>query len=323
LKEAGYLTNETVFSLAERPRRLLVMGAGPIGCELAQAFRRLGSEVAIVSMSPGLLPRDDPDAARVVEEQFAREGIAMHFNATIERVYQAGMEKIVVFHRGGGQELAATDEILLAVGRAPNLEGLELEAAGVKYDKNGVIVDERLRTSNLRIFAAGDVASRYQFTHAAEALARIALQNALFFGRKKAGSLLIPWTTFTDPEVAHVGLDHQQAAQKSLEVQTITLPFSRNDRAVTEGDASGFARVHAARDGRLLGATIVGPHAGEMIGELTLAIQKKMKIAELGAVVHPYPTRAEIIKRLGDESMRARLKPWMKNLLVKTFAWRR
>jgi pyruvate/2-oxoglutarate dehydrogenase complex dihydrolipoamide dehydrogenase (E3) component len=323
LKETGYLTNETIFSLTERPRRLVVIGAGPIGCELAQAFRRLGSEVAIICASPGLLPRDDPDAAQVLQKQFEREGIQMNFDARLQRVYQAGAEKTVVFDRGHGDELATADEILLAVGRAPNIEGLDLESAGVKYDGNGVIVDDRLMTSNPRIFAAGDIASRYQFTHAAEALARIALQNALFFGRKKASRLLVPWTTFTDPEVAHVGLDEQQARKEGIQAITITLPFSGNDRSATEGETAGFARVHTAGNGRLLGATIVGPHAGEIIGELTLAIQKRMRIAELGAIIHPYPTRAEIIKRLGDESMRARLRPWMKRLLKNFFAWSR
>ena len=331
LEKIGYLTNETVFSIREVPRRLIVVGAGPIGCELGQAFRQLGSEVTMLSASTRLLPKDDPDAARILQDRFTHEGIEMRFNARVIRAESSASGKALVFDRGHGEETAAADEILVAVGRAPNIEGLNLEAAGVKYNHRGVLVDERLRTSNPRIFAAGDIASHYKFTHAAEALARIAealariaLQNALFFGRKKASALVVPWATFTDPEVAHVGLDEEQARDLGLQTRTITLPFADNDRAATDSDTDGFARVLVgARDGRLLGATLVGSHAGDMIGELVLAIQKKMKISELSAVIHPYPTRAEIIKRLGDESMRSRLKPWIKRLLTRFFAWSR
>jgi pyruvate/2-oxoglutarate dehydrogenase complex dihydrolipoamide dehydrogenase (E3) component len=324
LEKIGYLTNETVFSIREVPRRLIVVGSGPIGCELGQAFRQLGSYVTMLSASARLLPKDDPDAAMILQKRFEQEGIQMRFNARILRGECSASGKVLVFDRGHGEETAIADEILVAVGRAPNVEGLNLEAAGVKCNHLGVLVDERLRTSNSRIFAAGDIASRYQFTHAAEALARIALQNAIFFGRKKASALVVPWATFTDPEVAHVGLDEKQARDLGLQVKAITLPFADNDRAATDSDTSGFARVLVnVRNGRLLGATLVGSHAGEMIGELVLAIQKKMKISELSAVIHPYPTRAEIIKRLGDESMRSRLKPWIKRLLSRFFAWSR
>ncbi len=324
LKDAGYLTNETVFSITELPARLIVIGAGPIGCELGQAFRRLGSEVTMLTTGEGVLPKDDPRAAQVVQTQFEREGIRMIFGAKILRTEKTPLGKVVAFDRGHGEESVAADEILVAVGRAPNIEGLDLEAAGVQHDKTGVVVNDRLRTSNPRIFAAGDVASRYQFTHAAEALARIALQNALFLGRRKASSLLIPWATFTDPEVAHVGLEHREAIRAGLQVKTITLSFADNDRAATDSDSAGFARVYVnAGDGRLLGATIVGSHAGDMIGELVLAIQKRMKVTELSGVIHPYPTKAEIIKRLGDESMRSRLKPWIKRVLASFLAWTR
>lgn len=324
LKEAGYLTNETVFSINEQPKRLIVVGSGPIGCELGQAFHQLGSNVTMVSAGSKLLPKDDPDAAQVLQKRFEREGIQMRFNARILRAETSPRGKALVFDRGNGEEDVTADEILVAVGRAPNVEGLNLEAAGIEYNNKGVLVDNRLRTSNPRVYAAGDIASQYQFTHAAEAMARVALQNALFFGRKKASTLVVPWSTFTDPEVAHVGLDERQAKDAGLPVRTITLPFKENDRAATDCETAGFARVHVgARDGRLLGATIVGSHAGEMIGELVLAIQKKMKIADLSSIIHPYPTRAEIIKRLGDESMRSRLKPWIKRLLTTFFAWSR
>jgi len=230
----------------------------------------------------------------------------------------------LIVNRGQKNETIVGDEILLAVGRVPNVEGLNLEAAGVKYDDKGVMVDDHLRTSNKSIFAAGDIGSPFHFTHAAEALGRVALQNALFFGRKQASDLVIPWCTYTDPEIAHVGLNQEDASKSGVETDTFQLPFKDNDRGVVDNDTQGFARVHVRKkDGRLLGATLVSRHAGESIGELVMAIQHKMKVGELGAVIHPYPTEAEIIKRLGDASQRGRLKPWMKQTLVKIFQWRR
>jgi len=324
LTEAGYLTNETVFSLTALPRRLIVIGGGPIGCELAQAFARLGSQVSVMSDAPRLLPKEDADVAALLEQQFRHEGIELILGAKVERAEKSAVGKILIIDRGQSKETVVGDEILLAVGRAPNVEGLNLEAAGVKYDDKGVTVDDHLRTSNRSIFAAGDIGSRYHFTHAAEALGRIALQNALFFGRKRASDLVVPWCTYTDPEIAHVGLNAEGASKSGIEMETFSLPFTDNDRGVVDADTQGFARVHVRKkDGKLLGATLVSRHAGESIGELVMAIQHKMKIGELGAIIHPYPTEAEIIKRLGDASQRGRLKPWMKRALVKVFQWRR
>ena len=324
LQEAGYLTNETVFSLTELPRRLIIIGAGPIGCELAQAFTRLGSQVSVLSDSATILPREDADVSTVLHRQFASEDIAMFLGAQIRRVEAMSTGKCVVFDRGQGAEQVTGDAVLVAAGRAPNVEGLGLEAADVKYQKQGVTVDDCLRTSNPDIYAAGDIASRFQFTHAAEALGRIALQNALFFGRKRASDLVIPWCTYTDPEIAHVGLYEREAREKGIDFETFTLPFADNDRAVVDSDTSGFARVLAnKKSGVVLGATLVSRHAGESIGELVLAMQRKIKLRDLGAVIHPYPTQAEIIKRLGDASMKSRLQPWMKDLLIKFFRWRR
>jgi pyruvate/2-oxoglutarate dehydrogenase complex dihydrolipoamide dehydrogenase (E3) component len=324
LADAGYLTNETVFSLTALPRRLIVIGGGPIGCELAQTFARLGSQVSLVSDIPRLLPKEDTDVAALLEQQFRREEIELILGAKVERAEKSAVGKILIIDRGQAKDAIVGDEILLAVGRVPNVEGLNLEAAGVKYDDKGVTVDDHLRTSSSNIFAAGDISSQYHFTHAAEALGRIALQNALFCGRKQASNLVVPWCTYTDPEIAHVGLNEGSASKSGIEIKTFTLPLADNDRAVVDADAAGFARVHVRRkDGRLLGATLVSRHAGESIGELVMAIQHKMKIGELAAIIHPYPTEAEIIKRLGDASQRGRLKPWMKQALVKVFQWRR
>jgi pyruvate/2-oxoglutarate dehydrogenase complex dihydrolipoamide dehydrogenase (E3) component len=324
LDEAGFLTNESVFSLTTLPARLVVVGAGPIGCELAQAFRRFGSDVTIVSLDPRVLPRDDADAAAVLAAQFAREGIRLALGARIQRVERRGDAKIVVFERGSGREEAAGDALLLGVGRAPNVEGLGLEAARVAYDGSGVRVDDRLRTTNPLVYAAGDVCSRWKFTHAADAMARIVVQNALFLGRKKASALVIPWCTYTDPEVAHVGMTAEEAAAGGDDVQTLTVELGDVDRAVLDGETAGFARAHVARrGGRLLGVTLVARHAGETIGEAALAMTQGLGIAALGATIHPYPTQAEALRRLGDLHQRQRLTPRVKRLFEAWFRLRR
>jgi len=324
LAEAGFLTNETVFSLTVLPKRLAVIGAGPIGCELAQAFRRFGSQVTILSVDARVLPREDPDAANVLQAQLALEGIELVLGAKLTRVAGDLESKKISFDRGRGPEELTTDAILVGVGRAPNVEGLGLEAAGVSFDRAGVKVDDRLRTANPRIYAAGDICSPYKFTHAADAMARVVLQNALFMGRKKASSLIIPWSTYCDPEIAHVGLYEQEAKERGLSVKTFTVQLEDVDRAVLDGETKGFARLHVdERNGRILGATVVARHAGEMIGEVCLAMTEGLSAGSLSKTIHPYPTQAEVWKRLGDGYARTRLKPWIKRLFERYFGWRR
>jgi pyruvate/2-oxoglutarate dehydrogenase complex dihydrolipoamide dehydrogenase (E3) component len=307
LAEAGYLTNETVFALAELPPRLTVIGAGPIGCELAQTFQRFGSEVTIVSLDARVLPREEADAAAILDGRLRSEGIRLELGTKLVRVER---DRTVVFDRGS----VASDAILLAAGRAPGVDGLGLEAAGVGFGRQGVVVDDHLRTTNRRIFAAGDVASRYQFTHAADALARIALQNALFFGRKRQSALVVPWSTYTDPEIAHVGANEGP--------NTFTVPFRELDRAILDGETDGFARIHADGRGRILGGTIVARHAGEMIGEIALAMTKRLGLGDLARTIHPYPTQAEALKKLGDAWMRTRLTPRARGMLAAVLRWR-
>ncbi len=324
LAEVGFLTNESVFSLTELPGRLVVIGAGPVGCELAQAFRRFGSYVSIVSDGPRLLPREDPDAAAILTAQFEREGIHIALGANIRRAERQNDAKALVFEREGREQTMIADEILVAVGRAPNVEGLNLETAGVAFDKTGVKVDDHLRTSNPHIYAAGDICSLYKFTHAADAMARTVLQNALFFGRKKASALVIPWCTYTDPEVAHVGFSEKEARDQGLEVATLTVPLNEVDRAVLDGDDEGFARIHAQKkSGRILGATLVARHAGEMIGEISLAITAGVGLGTIAKTIHPYPTQAEAWKRLGDAWNRSRLTPRVRSLFERYLSWRR
>ncbi len=324
LAEAGFLTNESIFSLTALPRRLAVIGAGPIGCELAQAFMRFGSEVTLLGLDPRVLPREDPDAAAVLRAQLVAEGISLGLGANITSVEGGPEGKKISFDRGRGQEEITADAILVAVGRTPNVEGLGLEAAGVAFDGSGVTVDDRLRTTNRRVYAAGDICTPYQFTHAADAMARVVLQNTLFMGRKKASSLVIPWSTYCDPEIAHVGLYEQEAKQRGLAVETFTVALGENDRAVLDGETKGFARLHVdERSGRILGATVVARHAGEMVGEVCLAMTEGLSAGSLSKTIHPYPTQAEVWKRLGDAHARTRLKPWIKRLFERYFAWRR
>ncbi|MFW6214936.1 MAG: mercuric reductase, partial [Alkalispirochaetaceae bacterium] len=306
LEEAGYLTNENLFTLTELPRRFAVVGSGPIGCEIAQSFSRFGAQVELIETAERILPREDLDVASILEARLRREGVNLRTGTGLERVSVSGGKKVLTLSTG---EELVVDNLLLAVGRAPNVTGIGLEAAGVTYDKRaGVAVNSYLQSSNRRIYAVGDVAYQYKFTHAAEATAGIAVQNALFFRTKKADSLVIPWCTYTAPEVAHVGISEREAAKRSGEVITYTHDLGAVDRARLEGEG-GLVKLHASRKGKLLGATIVAEHAGEMIGELVLAMQKGLNLGDLNEVVHPYPTQAEAIKRAAAGPLKARLTP--------------
>lgn len=310
LAEAGYLTNETVFSLTERPGHLGVIGAGPIGAELAQAFRRLGSEVTVFDMLPQVLGREDRDAADIVDAAMRREGIDVVLNAGIQRVVLENGKKVICFEVDGQERAVAVDEILSAAGRVPNIDSLNLEAAGVEYHKKGVAVNDYLQSSNPNIYAAGDVAQKYQFTHTADATARIVVRNALFMGRQKLSDLIVPWVTFTDPEVAHVGLYPHDAEAAGFAIDTFEQPLSEIDRAAADGDTAGFVKIHVERGtDRIVGATIVARHAGEMISEITVAMAGGVGLKTLATVIHPYPTQAEAIKKVADTYNRSRLTP--------------
>jgi pyruvate/2-oxoglutarate dehydrogenase complex dihydrolipoamide dehydrogenase (E3) component len=325
IEETGYLTNETVFSLTSLPPRLAVIGAGSIGCELAQAFARLGSKVTILQRSGRILSREDDDAAAILLQRFADEGIEIRFHVSIKEVSRRDKEKVITFEQEGKMLDLVIDEILVGIGRAPNVEGLGLEAAGVACAPwKGVQVDDRLQTTNPRIFAAGDICSPYKFTHMADAQARILIANALFHGRQKSSDLVVPWCTYTDPEVAHVGMYEKEARENGHEVMTITVPLAEVDRARLDGETEGFARVHLKKGSdRILGATVVARHAGEMISELTLAMAASTGLAAIARTIHPYPTQAEVIKKLADAYNRTRLTPFVRKMLGAWLKWQR
>jgi pyruvate/2-oxoglutarate dehydrogenase complex dihydrolipoamide dehydrogenase (E3) component len=325
LAEAGYLTNETVFSLTELPRRLAVIGGGPIGCELAQAFARFGATVFLLEGEGQILPREDRDAAERVASALSRDGVEVRLGTRVERIERDGAARAIHVTSGAAAARLAADAILVAVGRAPNVEGLGLESVGVAHDtRAGVAVDDRLRTTNSRIYAAGDVCSAHKFTHNSDAQARIVIQNALFLGRARASALTLPWCTYTDPEVAHVGLSEREAALRGIAVRTFVQELADVDRAVLDGETEGFIKVHVrAGTDRILGATIVARHAGEMLSELTLAIATGTGLGRIASIIHAYPTQAEAIRKLGDAYNRTRLTPRVKRLFARWLAWTR
>jgi pyruvate/2-oxoglutarate dehydrogenase complex dihydrolipoamide dehydrogenase (E3) component len=310
LIQAGYWTNEDVFNLAAVPQRLLVIGGGPLGCELAQAFCRLGTHVIIVQNEPTFLPGEERDAAQILSDSLVRDGLEIHLNTQVAAVRKEGQRRVVDLVSDDNRTSVVVDEILTGIGRQPNVEDMDLEAARVEYDTTtGIRVNDFLQTSNARIYAAGDVCMALKFTHMADATARIVLRNALLRGRRKVSALTVPWCTYTDPEIAHVGLYVREAREQAIPVETFTILMHDVDRAVTDGDEEGFLKIHV-KDGtdEILGATIVARHAGEMINELSLAITAGIGLAELGRVVHAYPTQADAIKMAADAYYRTRLK---------------
>lgn len=329
LREAGYLTNETIFSLTDLPRRLGVIGAGPIGSEMAQCFARFGSRVTVLEKMGHVLPREDADAAEIVQRQMMRDGVQFIFDSKIARVASRGNEKAIYYEMHGSMKELVVDQILVGIGRAPNVEGLGLEKVGVECTGSGVKVNHQLQTTNARIYAAGDICSPFKFTHAADAMAQVVIQNALFphpFGLAYAGtdSLLMPWCTYTQPEIAHVGLYEADAKAKGWEVETFTYNLDEVDRAILDGEDEGFARIHVRKGtDKILGATIVAAHAGEMISEFTVLMKTGQGLKTLTSTIHPYPTQAEVIKKVGNAWRKANFTESQKNILKKWFAWTR
>lgn len=297
LKDINYFTNENVFENAELPEHLIVIGAGPIGCELAQAHRRLGSHVTLLDASK-MLPKDDPQAVAILRSRLEAEGIQ-----SAERIKDLEIEKCasgiaIKFSEEGRPRRIEGSHLLLATGRRPNVSGLNLELAGVRYSQQGIDVDDRLRTSNKRIFAAGDVIGGYQFTHVANYHAGIILRNALFRLPSRNVPAAVPWVTFTDPEIAQVGPTEREAeALYGSRLRVLRAHFGANDRAQADGNTDGFLKVMVDKNGLVLGATIVGSHAGELLLPWILAISKKMKIREIADVIVPYPTLSEVSKK--------------------------
>ncbi|MBZ8181608.1 dihydrolipoyl dehydrogenase family protein [Oscillatoria salina] len=320
IKEAGYLTNEQVFTLPKKPESLAVIGSGPIGCELGQAFHRLGSQVTIISSSSHILPKEEPDAAIVVEKQLESEGIRLLRNIRAERVEVIDGKKYI----DAGTQKIIVEEILVATGRTPNIDTLNLEVAGVEFGKKGIKVNQKLQTSNKRIYACGDVIGGYQFTHVASHEAVVVLKNALFFPFNKVDYRVIPWATFTEPELARVGLTEKQAQARYNDVHILKQDFANVDRAQAEAATHGFAKIICRSNGEILGAHIVGKSAGELIHEVVLAMSHKLKVSALSGI-HVYPTLSEVNSKAALQLSKQKYaqKQWQQNLFKKFFDFRR
>ena len=296
LGDIPYLTNETIFDPKERPDHLLVLGGGPIGIEMAQAFRRLGARVTLVEHA-AILPRDEPEAVTILRDALIREGITLHEGIEVVAARNTGVGVKLELRGSAGPVIVEGSHLLVAAGRKPNTAGLGLEAAGIEFTPRGITVDQRLRSSNRRVFAIGDVSGGPQFTHIASYHAGIVIRNALFGLPAKVDYAALPWVTYADPELAHVGLTETAARDAGHDVTTLLQPLSGNDRAQAERTTEGLAKIILGSGGRILGATILAPRAGEMIGVWGLAIQQKLKIGAIASMIAPYPTMSEISKR--------------------------
>lgn len=322
LREAGTLTNETALQLERLPESVIVLGGGPIGLEFAQAFARLGSKVTVLEKSPDILPREDRELSRALKGILEAEGIRVCASTEVKEVKKEGDIRKVLAKDPAGERVYEAGDILTAIGRAPNVDGLGLENAGVRYDgRKGVETDDTMRTTNRRIWACGDVAGRFAFTHTAEHESGVALSNALFpFMRRRAERNAVPWVTYSDPELARVGITEEEALERhgAKNVRVYRKNFSEIDRAVIEGETKGLIKAVCLKDGSILGVHILGAGAGELIHEYALAMRKGLGIGEVSRTIHVYPTLSEANKRAADEYYRERL---FKGRLPRIASW--
>lgn len=319
-----YFTNETIFDqMQTRPERLFIIGGGPIGCELAQALQRLGVRVTIVQKAARLLQKEDPDISAFAQKILEDEGVEVLTGAETTHVTRRGHELHLTLRQGEDKADRASDALLLAAGRTPNIDGLNLKVAGVKANKKGVEVNDYLQTSQRHIYAAGDVTGRYLFTHMADYQARIVVRNILLpvpLLRQKADYSSVPWCTYLDPEIAHVGLTEREAKKLDIEYELIEQRMSEVDRAVVESAESGFARILLKKGSdKILGATVVAEHAGDLLQPFVLAMRHGLGLSKIGATIHPYPTFVEYARKLADHHNRKRLTPFARKIFARRF----
>ena len=324
LRDVGFLTNESIFDLEVLPGAMVVIGGGPIGCELGQAFARLGSLVTIVNHADRLLPREDPDVSAVLERQFDGEGIRVWNRSEPLAVERHGQRRRLRVRTLDGDRTMEADEILVASGRRPRVDGLGLDHIGVAVDAGGVRVDRSCRTSVRSIWAVGDVTDTFRFTHWGGHQARLVVRNALFAGRARDDRAALPWTTFTDPEVARVGCSETEARRSGIAYDRFLVPFEEIDRSQCASDVRGFAKVLTRKGrGTILGASIVHAQAGELIGELALAMKQGIPLGKIAKVIHVYPTLSDVHRALGDEYVLGRVLPRLRPFTSRLLAWLR
>jgi pyruvate/2-oxoglutarate dehydrogenase complex dihydrolipoamide dehydrogenase (E3) component len=327
LDEMPFYTNETIFDeMLKAPRSIMVLGGGPIGCELAQVMQRLGVAVKLVELSPRLLPRDDADASAVVAKRFAEEGIEVYTGTKATRFQKDGDAIVATVENADGDERQLRAEALLvATGRKANVENLGLEQAGVEFDRSGVKVDATMTTSQPHIFACGDVAGPYQFTHSADYQARIVVRNILIpWLKTKADYTWMPWVTYTDPEVAHCGLTEDDAKKTNVAYDVFRYDWSELDRAITDSETTGFIKVLTkAGSDTILGATVTGVHAGEVMHEVLVAGKHGIGLSKLSGTIHAYPTLSSSVQRVADSYQKTKLTPKVAGLFKWLYARRR
>lgn len=323
LADVNYLTNESLFELKEQPDRLAIVGGGPIGTEMAQAFARLGTRVAVIDMLDRILSKDDPEASEIMAGVLARDGVEFVLGAGVDSVGSAGSEIVVQLSGNNNRSQVRADALLMATGRRANIAGLNLEAAGVATDKGGVTVNDRCRTNRRHIYAVGDVTGRYQFTHMSEHMSKIAITNALLKVPIKIDREHVPWVTFTDPEVAHVGASADELKKSGKKFTTYRFPYTKVDRAVTESEVDGFIKVYAkSSSGRIYGVDIVGASAGELISEYAVAMRNGLSLRKISDTIHPYPTYGLGARRAADQWYVQKQSPTLVKILKAIFRYR-
>lgn len=323
LAEVPYLTTETLFELTEQPAHLAIVGGGPIGTEMAQAFRRLGSRVTVIDRNRGILQKDDPELTEMLHQVLVDEGVSYVFNASVNTVASSRGQVIIDVAQEGQTHTIEADMLLLATGRHPNLDALALDAAGITYTDKGITVNDRCRTNQRHIFAVGDVTGRYQFTHMSEHMAKVAASNALYKLPLKIDTRHVPWCTYTDPELAHIGAREQDLQQDGTSYHTYRFPYSKVDRAITEGKTTGLIKVFAKRwNGKILGATILGAGAGDLICEYAVAMKNSVTLREIADTIHPYPTYGLAARRAADQWYVQKQSPTLVRIMQKLFGYR-
>jgi pyruvate/2-oxoglutarate dehydrogenase complex dihydrolipoamide dehydrogenase (E3) component len=300
--QVDYLTNESLFEIDKLPASLVIVGAGPIGTEMAQSFQRLGTEVNVLDMAPGILMNDHPELTSLLKQELENEGVTYHLEAAVKKLEKSGSGVKVVFEKNGEQQSIEGDSILLATGRRANIDTLNLDAAGVKYTKSGVTVNDKCRTNKKHIYAVGDVTGRYQFTHMSEHMAKVAATNALIKIPMKIDIKHVPWVTYTEPELGHVGATEKELNEKGVKFEVYRFPFKKIDRAITDGATTGMIQVYAKKwSGKILGASVLGAHAGEMISQYALAMRNGVSLRDFADTIHPYPSYGLGARRAADQ----------------------
>ncbi len=322
LDTVEYLTSETIFELEEKPEHLAIVGAGPIGTEMAQAFIRLGSQVTVLDAADRILPEDDPQLAHHLQKHLEGEGIRYALETRAEEVNAEG-DTLTVLTSGIDAVPVKADALLLATGRRPNVEGLNLDAAGVEYDGTGISITDRCRTSQRHIYAAGDVTGRYQFTHMSDHMAKVAVTNALLKVPKTIDTDHVPWVTYTDPELAHVGAQPEALEAEGISHETYRFPYDQLDRALAESETTGLIKVHATSlTGKILGASVLGERAGELITSFALAMRNGTTLRNIADTIHPYPTYGEGVRRVADQWYVQKQSPFLTKIVQTLFGYR-